>query len=91
MKKAPPTGAVQSWDLDPYFKGAFSMFKPYLETGLFPNIPVPERVHFADEHTSLTHAWIQKAIESGIRVALEVNDLPGNDQFKKSNVSSSNP
>jgi monoamine oxidase len=33
-------------------------------------------VHFAGEHTSLTHGWIQGAIESGIRVANEVNDLP---------------
>jgi monoamine oxidase len=68
---------VKTWILDPYFRGAFSMFNPEQETDLYPYIPVPEgRVHFAGEHTSLTHSWIQGAIESGIRVALEVNDLP---------------
>jgi monoamine oxidase len=81
------TGTAQTWFLDPYFRGAFSKFKPYQETDLLPYISAPEgRVHFAGEHTSLTHGWIQGAIESGIRVALEVNDLPGNDQFKKNNV-----
>jgi monoamine oxidase len=71
------TGTVKTWILDPYFRGAFSMFNPEQETDLYPYIPVPEgRVHFAGEHTSLTHSWIQGAIESGIRVALEVNDLP---------------
>ena len=40
-------------------------------------IAVPEgRVHFAGEHTTLSHGWMQGAIESGIRVAVEVNDLP---------------
>ncbi|MFE4430746.1 FAD-dependent oxidoreductase, partial [Peribacillus butanolivorans] len=31
--------------------------------------------HFAGEHASTVHGWIQGAIESGIRVADEVNDL----------------
>ena len=31
------------------------------------------RVHFAGEHASLAHAWIQGAIESGLRAALEVH------------------
>jgi monoamine oxidase len=36
-------------------------------------IPTPEgAIHFAGEHTSLKHAWIEGAIESGIRTALEV-------------------
>lgn len=53
------------------------MFKPGQITELMPHISSPEgRVHFAGEHTSTTHAWIQGAIESGIRVASEVNQLP---------------
>ncbi|WP_342750867.1 FAD-dependent oxidoreductase [Bacillus fungorum] len=32
------------------------------------------KVHFAGEHTTLTHGWMQGAIESGIRVAYEVNE-----------------
>jgi len=38
-------------------------------------IVAPEgRVHFAGEHCSLYHAWIQGALESGIRAAKEVHE-----------------
>jgi len=38
-------------------------------------IVAPEgRIHFAGEHTSLYHAWIQGALESGIRAAREVHE-----------------
>lgn len=71
------TGASHSWSQYPFSGGAFSMFKPNQETELFPFIPVPEgRVHFAGEHTSLAPGWIEGAIQSGIRVAREVTDLP---------------
>lgn len=69
-------GASFSWGQDPYSCGGFTFFEPGQETELHPDIAGPEgRVHFAGEHTSLTHAWIQGAIESGLRVAHEVNDL----------------
>lgn len=68
------TGTSFSWGLNPYAGGAFSFFKPEQEKELYPYIATPEgRVHFAGEHTILPHGWIQGAIESGIRVALEVN------------------
>ncbi|QBP41891.1 flavin monoamine oxidase family protein [Paenisporosarcina antarctica] len=71
------TGASHSWAQYPYSGGDFTVFKPEQETELFHAISSPEgRVHFAGEHTALPHAWIQGAIESGIRVAHEVNDLP---------------
>lgn len=71
------TGASHSWVRYPYSAGAFTMFKPEQATELSPYISTPEgRVHFAGEHTSSIHGWIQGAIESGIRVAYEVNDLP---------------
>jgi monoamine oxidase len=71
------TGASYSWAQNPHSGGAFTMFKPEQETELFPNLATPEgRVHFAGAHTTLPHGWIQGAIESGIRVAHEVNDLP---------------
>ncbi|MDM5332970.1 flavin monoamine oxidase family protein [Ureibacillus composti] len=70
-------GASHSWIRYPYSAGAFTMFKPGQVTELTPHISLPEgRVHFAGEHTSTAHAWIQGAIESGIRVASEVNNLP---------------
>ncbi|MGE6377099.1 flavin monoamine oxidase family protein [Peribacillus muralis] len=71
------TGASYSWTLNQYAYGAFSMFKPGQETDLFPYIPTPEgRVHFAGEHTSTMPAWIEGGIQSGIRVAHEMTNLP---------------
>ena len=43
---------------------------------LLPRAFLPElagRIHFAGEHASLHHAWIQGAIESGLRAASEIN------------------
>lgn len=71
------SGASYSWSQNPYSCGAFTAFEPGQELELYPYIPTPEgRVHFAGEHTTLTHGWMQGAIESGIRVAYEVNNLP---------------
>ncbi|MGG6362694.1 flavin monoamine oxidase family protein [Peribacillus frigoritolerans] len=71
------SGTSFSWVDNEYSSGAFTAFEPSQETESYPYIPIPEgRVHFAGEHTSLTHGWMQGAIESGIRVAYEVNDLP---------------
>lgn len=71
------TGVSHSWARYPYSAGAFTMFKPEQATELGPYIYSPEgRIHFAGEHASSTHGWIQGAIESGIHVAYDVNDLP---------------
>ncbi|MFY0545992.1 flavin monoamine oxidase family protein [Brevibacillus sp. H7] len=71
------TGTSYSWGQDPFACGAVSFFRPGQRIALHPYIATPEgRVHFAGEHTTLTHGWIQGAIESGIRVAFEVNELP---------------
>ena len=41
---------------------------------LHEHVIAPEgRVHFAGEHASLAHAWIQGSIESGLRAALEIH------------------
>ena len=70
-------GTSFSWIDNPYSTGAVVAFDPGQENELFPYITLPEgRVHFAGEHTTLTHGWMQGAIESGIRVANEVNNLP---------------
>lgn len=70
-------GASFSWSQNPYSCGDWVIFKPGQQTELFPYIAAPEgRFHFAGEHTTLTHGWMQGAIESGLRVAAEVNDLP---------------
>ncbi len=69
------TGTSFSWSQNPYSCGAFTAFEPGQELELFPYITPPSgKVHFAGEHTTLTHGWMQGAIESGIRVAHEVNE-----------------
>ncbi|MEO6398676.1 MAG: flavin monoamine oxidase family protein [Tepidiformaceae bacterium] len=66
-------GASKVWHQDPYAGGAFAMFEPGQQTRLHGGIIAPEgHIHFAGEHASLAHAWIQGAIESGLRAALEV-------------------
>jgi monoamine oxidase len=68
------SGVSKSWSQDPYIAGDFIIFKPGQESELGPYLSSPEgRVHFAGEHTSTTRAWIEGAIESGIRVASEVH------------------
>jgi monoamine oxidase len=69
-------GASHSWYDDPFAGGAFALFSPGQQSLLQPDIVAPEgRIHFAGEHTSLHHAWIQGALESGIRAAREINEL----------------
>ncbi|HEX5872576.1 MAG TPA: FAD-dependent oxidoreductase, partial [Longimicrobium sp.] len=68
-------GATQSWMEDYYAYGEAAVFTPGQLTTLHPHIPTPEGlVHFAGEHTSLKHAWIEGAIESGVRAALEIRE-----------------
>jgi monoamine oxidase len=67
-------GASKMWHDDEYAGGAFALFDPEQQTLLYRDIVAPEgRVRFAGEHASLHHAWIQGAIESGLREAAAVN------------------
>ncbi|HVA86695.1 MAG TPA: flavin monoamine oxidase family protein [Candidatus Saccharimonadales bacterium] len=68
-------GATHAWYNDPYALGAYALFEPGQQTRLQADIVAPEgRIHFAGEHTSLYHAWIQGALESGIRAAKEIHE-----------------
>jgi monoamine oxidase len=68
-------GASKMWHDDEFAGGAFALFDPGQQTLLYNAIIAPEgRVHFAGEHASLSHAWIQGAIESGLRAAAEIHD-----------------
>jgi monoamine oxidase len=70
-------GASVMWQNEPHAGGAFALFNPTQETRLHAHIKRPEgRIHFAGEHTSLTHRWIQGAVESGLRAAYEVHHAP---------------
>ena len=69
------TGTSKMWHDDEFAGGAFALFDPGQQTLLYEAICQPEgRVHFAGEHASLAHAWIQGAIESGIRAAAEIHE-----------------
>jgi monoamine oxidase len=73
-------GASKMWHDDEFAGGAFALFDPGQQTLLYDAIVAPEgRVHFAGEHASLAHAWIQGAIESGIRAAAEIHDRAATD------------
>jgi monoamine oxidase len=70
-------GASYMWHDDDLAGGAFALFDPGQQTRLHEAIVAPEgRVHFAGEHASLAHAWIQGAIESGLRTALAIHTAP---------------
>ena len=70
-------GASHSWGDDPYARGAFVLFNPEQQTQLHADIAAAEgRVHFAGEHCSLYHAWIEGALESALRAAREVHEAP---------------
>jgi len=70
-------GASKMWHDDEFAGGAFALFDPGQQTLLHEHIIAPEgRIHFAGEHASLTHAWIQGSIESGLRAAHEIHHAP---------------
>ncbi|WP_308072754.1 flavin monoamine oxidase family protein [Streptomyces bambusae] len=67
-------GRTQSWARDPYAYGEASVLLPGQHTELFPDIRTAEGpLHFAGDHTSLKPAWIEGALESAVRAALEVH------------------
>jgi monoamine oxidase len=69
-------GASKIWHHDEFAGGAFALFDPGQQTLLYDAITAPEgRFFFAGEHASLAHAWIQGAIESGLRAATEVHAI----------------
>jgi monoamine oxidase len=67
-------GASKMWHDDEYAGGAFALFDPGQQSLLYRDIIAPEgRIYFAGEHASLYHAWIQGAIESGLREAAAIH------------------
>ncbi|WP_341985807.1 flavin monoamine oxidase family protein [Rossellomorea oryzaecorticis] len=63
-----------NWGQNPYSAGCFTLFTPQQQKNFDEITRKPEgRLHFAGEHTSSFHGWIEGAIESGIRTAYEVH------------------
>jgi len=66
-------GASKSWDADERARGAFAYFRPGEMLAFAPELLRSEgRVHFAGDHTSAWSGWMQGALDSGVRAALEV-------------------
>ena len=68
-------GLSKCWDEDQWSRGGTAYYKPGQFTSLLPHVARPEgRIHFAGEHTSVwIDGWMQGALESGNRVAREIN------------------
>jgi monoamine oxidase len=65
--------ASWSWDNHPYSGGAFAWFMPGQHSSLHRHIVSPAgRIYFAGEHASLTHTWMQGALESALRNVREM-------------------
>ena len=72
--KAYERGFVKVWDTDPWARGAVAYLLPGQVLTLDRYIARPEgRVHFAGEHASSLRGWMQGALESGRRVAREID------------------
>jgi monoamine oxidase len=70
-------GTSKCWEENPWERGALIEFWPG-EMATWPAIlKRPEgRLHFAPEHTSSWPVWMQGALESGNRVAREIDQEP---------------
>jgi monoamine oxidase len=68
-------GVTKCWDDDEWARGVSAYYKPGQFGTLLPHVARREgRIHFAGEHTSVwIDGWMQGALESGNRVAREVN------------------
>ncbi|WP_255574136.1 flavin monoamine oxidase family protein [Halobacillus sp. Nhm2S1] len=67
-------GASYSWSQNEFSAGCFTLFAPNQATDFADRLYTPEGgIHFAGEHTSTFHGWVEGAIESAIRAANEVN------------------
>ena len=69
--------ATVSWMNDPYAFGEAAIFYPGQLQTLHAAVVQSEwngKAHFAGEHASLKHAWIEGALEAAMHVSLAVNE-----------------
>ncbi|KAA3611171.1 MAG: FAD-dependent oxidoreductase [Calditrichaeota bacterium] len=72
-----------SWTLDEWSGGAWASPTASQDASLASHIGKPEdRIHFAGEHASDNHGWIQGALVSGLRAAKEIHEATLNKVFK---------
>ncbi|MDS0526415.1 FAD-dependent oxidoreductase [Clostridium sp. SHJSY1] len=63
------------WNTEEGFYGAFCYFTPEQQANFSYSMSIPEynnRIYFAGEHISLTHGWIEGAVNTGMKVANEI-------------------
>jgi len=71
-------GETVCWDEEPFARGAHAALMPGQMTTLMPHVATVEgRLHFAGEHASPWHGWMQGALHSGRRAAREVAEAAG--------------
>ncbi|MGH9329038.1 MAG: flavin monoamine oxidase family protein, partial [Vicinamibacterales bacterium] len=71
------SGTTKFWRDDRWAGGTYAYFAPGEITTVRPHVGTPEgRVFFAGEHTSPWQGYMNGAIESGHRVAAEVDAAP---------------
>jgi monoamine oxidase len=67
-------GTSYAWTEDPWARGGYSSFAPGMIFEFLPVISRAEgRIHFAGEHTSRLSTSMDGALESGVRVAQEID------------------
>jgi monoamine oxidase len=65
------------WDTNPWTSGAFSLWRPGQLAELWPAVTQAEgSLRFAGEHCSTDNGWIQGALESSLRVVLDIASAP---------------
>ena len=68
-------GFSKVWSEDKFAGGGATLFDSGQPARLYSHMVAPEGpVHFAGEHTSLKHFWVEGAVESGLRAAQEVHE-----------------
>lgn len=72
----PVTSEYYSWTNDSWAKGGWAYPTKTQESELFDELNRTEgQIYFAGDHTSKTRGWLQGALESGIKVATEINKI----------------
>ena len=69
------SGVSQSWAQEEWSQGAWASPTSSQDVALANHIGLAEgRIHFAGEHASDDHGWMQGALFSGLRAATEINE-----------------
>ena len=69
------SGTSQAWVLEKWSGGAWASPTADQDAALGDHIGRAEgRIHFAGEHASNYHGWMQGALSSGLRAAIEIHE-----------------